>query len=242
MNHIVMSEELLISMIDVYARSNNLEKAEHYARLVKKNKTLAWTAFLAGCKKVVDYSTVRRIRKEFPFLEKDASAMVLMSNVAAVAGEYGEKDKMREMMDERNLKKIPGVSYVVLQNGQVHRYTVEDEKVPKKAIDMIDSIYFKIAENYNYVADVSCVLRKFPDREVAITHLHRHSEKLALGMALTEPGNHTIDITENLRMCMDCHNFIEKTSNLYPSRKIIIEDTARSHIFMNGSCSCGGDY
>ncbi|KAL0488887.1 hypothetical protein AKO1_013557 [Acrasis kona] len=237
-----LSEDMIVCMVDVHARSNNLARAEKYARLVKKAKIIAWTTFLAGCKKYSDYNTMKRIQMEFPFLSNDSSTMVLMANICAVTGNFAERNEIISLMDERNLKKIPGVSYTVLKDGTYVKYTVEDSSAPDEATQIIDGIYAQIKEKYGYVPDISCVLREFPTNEEAITHLHRHSEKIVLGRALMEPGNHPIEISKNLRMCLDCHSFTTKASNLFPDRLISIDDYARIHEFKNGKCSCGGDY
>src|SRR5437762_1918250 len=64
-------EILAINMIEVYDRSNKLDKAEALARTVNRRQLIAWTTVLAGCKRFNDYDRMTRIRDEFTFLSRD---------------------------------------------------------------------------------------------------------------------------------------------------------------------------
>jgi hypothetical protein len=167
--------------------------------------------------------------------------MILMANIFAQAGKMLERDMVRSSMDERSITKVPGISYVKLQSGEVIKYTVEDKSAPQEALDFIDGMYAILKHKYNYVPDVSCVIRKFDSYEESVMHLHRHSEKLALGRAMLESGDHDILITKNLRMCKDCHTFTKYTAN-HLNRTIMIKDASRYHVFANGVCSCKDFY
>ena len=68
--------------------------------------------------------------------------------------------------------------------------------------------------------------------------LWRHSERYALiyGLIKLRPDEDII-ITENLRICGDCHVVITFLSEML-ERKIIVRDAKRFHHFENGECSC----
>jgi pentatricopeptide repeat protein len=237
----IAGEELAVSMVDVYARSGMLDQAESLARTVKKRKLPAWVTVLAGCKFYNDVQRMERLKHELPFLSERGSSMVLMANIFAQTGRMLERDTVRSSMDERNITKIPGVSYVKLQSGEVIRYTVDDESAPQEALDFIDDMYAVLKHQYKYEPDLSCVIKKFDTYEESVLHLHRHSEKLALGRAMLESGDHDILITKNLRICKDCHTFINFTAK-HVNRTIKIKDASRYHVFTNGICSCKDFY
>lgn len=72
--------------------------------------------------------------------------------------------------------------------------------------------------------------------------LRRHSEKIALCYALisTEPGT-PVYMTQNLRMCGDCHNATALISKIV-NREITVRDARRFHHFKDGVCSCNNIY
>ncbi|GFP90041.1 pentatricopeptide repeat-containing protein at5g06540 [Phtheirospermum japonicum] len=53
----------------------------------------------------------------------------------------------------------------------------------------------------------------------------------------TKPGS-IIRITNNLRICDDCHSASQFVSKVY-GRVLAIKDANRFHIFRDGVCSCG---
>ncbi|GAU33031.1 hypothetical protein TSUD_358980 [Trifolium subterraneum] len=68
-----------------------------------------------------------------------------------------------------------------------------------------------------------------------------HSGKLAVAFGLinTSKGE-TIRISNNLRLCEDCHGFMKFVSK-FSNREILLRDCHRFHCFKDGVCSCG-DY
>lgn len=69
-------------------------------------------------------------------------------------------------------------------------------------------------------------------------NLNYHSEKLALayGILKTSPGTE-IQITKNLRTCIDCHVWLKIVSKML-NRVINVRDRVRFHRFEGGLCSC----
>ena len=89
--------------------------------------------------------------------------------------------------------------------------------------------------------DTSFVLQDLSEFE-KVKKLCKHSEKLALCFAIlnTSPDE-PIVMTNNLRMCGDCHNATAFLSRLL-KREIRICDSRRWHHFNDGVCTCGGYY
>ncbi|CAN8271527.1 unnamed protein product [Cochlearia groenlandica] len=73
-----------------------------------------------------------------------------------------------------------------------------------------------------------------------------HNEKLALAYAVMEGrksggcGVSLIQIMKNIRICIDCHNFMKLASKLL-GKEILVRDSNRFHHFKDDSCSCN-DY
>ena len=161
---------------------------------------------------------------------------MLLSNIYASAGRWGDVAKVRMMMKESGVKE-PGFGWVDIENV-AHLFVANDDAQLQK-----ENIYRKWEEisgkikEIGYVPDTSHVLL-FVDQHEREVKLQYHSEKLALAFALlkTPPGS-PIRIKKNIRVCGDCHSAIKFVSKLV-DREIIVRDTNRFHHFHDGSCSC----
>lgn len=73
--------------------------------------------------------------------------------------------------------------------------------------------------------------------------LYAHSERLAIVWNLIcTPAGTTIQLTKNLRMCIDCHD-VSKRIARWTQREIIVRDRLRIHSFTkDGRCSCDNHF
>jgi pentatricopeptide repeat protein len=223
-------------MIDVYARTGNLDKAEKLARTVKSSPHRAWTAVLAGCKLYNDHERGKRILESINYLP---ASHILMANIYASMGKWDEHADIKTFMNTNRISKIPGLSMVLI-NGKEHRLKVEDKQTTSEMIAYLKQAREQITKRYGYVPDKSCILKKIPTFEAKVDHLWQHAEKLALSLAILETTGNIL-ITKNLRMCRDCHEAIKWIADL-EKRKIVVGDNSRAHVFENGTCDCGGRY
>ncbi|WVZ65288.1 hypothetical protein U9M48_014682 [Paspalum notatum var. saurae] len=171
----------------------------------------------------------------------DHAGYVLLSNIYALDGNWGGVHKVRKLMLDRGVLKIPGSSSVEL-NGVIHEFISGDKNHSRKRdiYKMLSEICQQL-KNAGYTPDTSQVLLDIDDEDVKESSLAFHSEKLAVafGLISTAPGT-PIRIVNNLRICGDCHNAVKLVSKIY-GRCIIVRDANRFHHFREGSCSCG-DY
>ena len=170
----------------------------------------------------------------------DASPYVLLSNTYAAAGLWDQVLFIRHMMQERGIRKEPGVSWIEISN-KVHRFVVGDRSHPaaKKIYNVLNNLSKKLMAE-GYIPDTRLVLRNI-DEEQKVHALCAHSEKLAIAYGLMHtPHGMPIRVYKNLRVCSDCHTatgFISKVTG----REIVARDANRFHHFKDGVCSCG-DY
>lgn len=143
-------------------------------------------------------------------------------------------------MDERNVKKQPGYSWIEVKN-KTYSFLAGDLSHP-----MSDLIYSKLEELNNrlsdmgYQPDTNYVLHDVEEEHKA-AFLSQHSERLAIAFGLiAKPPGSTIQILKNLRVCGDCHAVI-KLISVIEARDIVVRDSNRFHHFKDGLCSCG-DY
>ena len=165
-----------------------------------------------------------------------------MANIYAQLGDVTKRNQIREEMDKKGIKKIPGITEIFI-NGKVHRFKSEESQHPEidEIYKYLDKLIDNLIEN-GYHPNTSYVTRAEDDEETRKALLCKHSEKIAIayGLMKTPPGSE-IRITKNLRVCGDCHNatkIISKVTN----RRIVMRDAARFHYVENGKCSCGDVY
>ncbi|XP_068658123.1 pentatricopeptide repeat-containing protein At4g21065-like [Aristolochia californica] len=229
-------------MVDLLGRAGRFNEVLELmgAMVVEKDEGL-WGALLGAC----------RIHGNIALAEKAAECLlelqssnpgyyVLLSNVYAKAGRWDDVARVRDLMTSRRLKKIPGWTWIEV-NNRTHRFGVGDRTHPcsVEIYEKLKSLSVKL-ELGGYVPDTKFVLHDV-DEEHKVGILYTHSEKLAIafGLISTPPGT-TIRITKNLRVCGDCHTFIKLVSKI-EQREVIVRDANRFHHFGEGSCSCG-DY
>jgi hypothetical protein len=166
---------------------------------------------------------------------------VLLSNIYALDRNWKGVHKVRKLMVDCGVQKVPGSSSIEL-DGVIHEFISGDKSHSRKRdiYQMLSEICLQL-EITGYAPDTSQVLLDIDDEDVKESSLTLHSEKLAIafGLISTAPGT-PIRVVKNLRVCGDCHNAIKLLSKIY-GRCIIVRDANRFHYFREGSCSCG-DY
>eukprot|EP00250_Pteridium_aquilinum_P016607 c23192_g1_i1 orf=405-1598(-) len=156
------------------------------------------------------------------------------------ANRWQEKQRIRKMMEERGIKKQPGLSRIEV-GGKVHAFMANDRNHPE--LPAIHAELNRIVKEMyiaGYEPDTRFVLHDI-DEAAKVRAINFHSEKLAMcyGFIKTPPRS-PIRIIKNLRVCGDCHTATKYMAYL-TGREIIMRDAFRFHHFKHGYCSCG-DY
>ncbi|KAL4185877.1 hypothetical protein AMTRI_Chr10g8020 [Amborella trichopoda] len=234
--------EHYVSIVDLFGRAGMLDQAERFIKSMPIEPNAAiWGALLGACR-MHGNMELGKLAAEcvFELDPHDSGPHVLLSNIYAAAGKWGEAARVRKLMKESGVKKEPACSWVEIENS-VHMFVANDDTHPQKEdiFKMLDKLGVKLKEA-GYVPDTNYVLL-YVDKQEREMKLQYHSEKIALAFALlnTPPGA-TIRIKKNIRVCGDCHNAIKLASKIV-EREIIVRDTNRFHHFRDGSCTCG-DY
>ena len=229
-------------MVDLLGRAGLLEETKRFiSSMPVEADAGTWRALLGACRTYGNVELGELVAKEVMKLEPaDASPYVLLSNIYAAAGYWDQVAFIRHMMQERGIRKEPGVSWIEISN-KVHRFVVGDRSHPeaKKIYDVLNNLSKKLKAE-GYIPDTRLVLRNI-DEEQKVHALCAHSEKLAIAYGLMHtPRGMPIRVYKNLRVCSDCHTvtgFISKVTG----REIVTRDANRFHHFKDGVCSCG-DY
>ena len=227
-------------MVDMFCRAGLVKEAlEFVQNMPIEPNPIVLRTLISACRahgelKLGESITKQLIRNE-PMHE---SNYVLLSNIYAKMSHWEKKTKIRELMDKRGMKKIPGSTMIELDN-KIYEFVAGDKShgQSKEIYEMVDEMGREL-KRAGYAPTTSEVLQDI-DEEDKEDALNRHSEKLAIAFALlnTQPGT-PIRIVKNLRVCSDCHSATKFISKIY-NREIVVRDRNRFHYFKEGLCSCG---
>ncbi|XP_057823025.2 LOW QUALITY PROTEIN: pentatricopeptide repeat-containing protein At1g11290, chloroplastic [Cryptomeria japonica] len=228
-------------IVDLLGRAGYLDAAKHFIeKMPGKPGASVWGALLGACRIHHNILLGEWVAEHLFHLEPDKAAHhVLLSNIYAAAGRWGNVSKIRTLMKVKGIKRSPGCSLIHV-NNKIHSFIVGDTSHPQSVqiYEMLRTLTREM-ENAGYVPSTNLVLHDVEEEvKEHMLYSYSHSEKLAIafGLISTSPGM-PITIIKNLRVCIDCHDatkFISKIVN----REIILRDSNRFHHFKDGSCSC----
>ncbi|KFK38859.1 hypothetical protein AALP_AA3G169800 [Arabis alpina] len=233
-------------IVDLLGRAGRLKEAK---RLIDKMPVKAnvgiWQTLLSSCQLHGDIKLGEKVGKILLNLDgKNSANYVMMSNLYGQAGYWHQHGKAREHGKMKGLKKEAGMSWVEIER-EVHFFRSGEDSHPLTLTirETLKEVERRMREELGYVYDLKQELRDIDD-ESKEENLRAHSEKLAIGLALASGGlnqkGKTIRVFKNLRVCIDCHEFIKGLSKIMKIT-FVVRDAVRFHSFEEGSCSCG-DY
>ncbi|KAJ0972641.1 hypothetical protein J5N97_020600 [Dioscorea zingiberensis] len=108
-------------MVDLLGRSGRLAEAEELVKGMKwRADVVVLGALLTACKNHRNVEIAERVVKEILKLEpRNHGVYVVLSNIYAESRRWGDVLRLRRVMKQGGLKKIPGSSYVI-DNGDNH--------------------------------------------------------------------------------------------------------------------------
>ncbi|GAA0152400.1 hypothetical protein LIER_10891 [Lithospermum erythrorhizon] len=237
---ITPGEDHYARLIDLLCRAGKFTEVKQVIKsLPFEPGWLVYESLLAGCRLHGNIDLgVEAAEKLFHLIPQHDGTYMLLANMFATAGRYGDVAKVRLLMRERGVKKEPGCSWIEVEN-RVHVFLVDDAVHPDIIViyNYLRELMQKI-KAAGYIPDTKFVLHDMESEHKEYA-LSMHSEKLAVVYGLLKlPRGATIRVFKNLRICGDCHNAIKFMSKV-EARDIIVRDGKRFHHFKDGECSCG---
>ncbi|GLT25356.1 hypothetical protein SLA2020_004890 [Shorea laevis] len=226
-------------MVDLFCRAGLIKEALRFVQKMPiEPNPIIWRTLINACHTHGELKLAERITKQLihyePFHEAN---YVLLSHIYAKKFDWGEKTKIREAMDKKGVKKIPGSTIIEL-NNETYEFVAGDKSHNqyREIYKMVDEMGREM-KKAGYVPTTTEVMLDI-DEEDKEDALYSHSEKLAIAFALLNtPSGAPIRIVKNLRVCGDCHSATKYISKIY-SREIVVRDRNRFHHFKDGICSC----
>ncbi|KAG8661612.1 pentatricopeptide repeat-containing protein At1g18485 [Manihot esculenta] len=227
-------------VIDMLGRARRLDDALRLVdEMPEQPDSGIWSSLLSSCRNFGDLEMGEKIAEKLLELEPNkVENYVLLSNLYAGSGRWGDVRRVRQMIKDIGIQKDAGCSWTELE-GKVYSFLVGDNFLPEsEEIRLTWRSLEKQISKIGYKPNTDCVLHEVGDEE-KMEILRGHSEKLAVsfGLLKTTKGT-TLRIFKNLRICVDCHNATKLISKIV-EREIIIRDNKRFHHFRDGLCSCG---
>ncbi|KAL9690592.1 hypothetical protein QQ045_010996 [Rhodiola kirilowii] len=230
-------------LVDLLGRAGRLWEAEQCVNTMPmKPNAVVWRSLL-GAARVHGSCEIGEVALENLIqLEPETSGnYVLLSNIYASMARVDDVKRVRKLMKDTAVDKMPGISLVDL-NGVVHEFLMGDTTHPqsKEIYEKLEEMNHRLHE-YGHKAKTKEVMFDIEqeDKESALSY---HSERLAIAFAILssdQPNSPPVRIIKNLRVCGDCHSSTELISKIY-GREIIVRDRNRFHHFRDGACSCSG--
>lgn len=227
-------------MVDLHGRAGKLNEAmDLIEKMPMEADAIIWGALLGACRTHMKLDLAEVAAKKLLQLEpKNAGPYILLSNIYASQGRWGDVAELRRNMRDKSVSKSPGCSWIDVEK-KVHMFTGGDSSghPEHSQITRILEWLSGLLREAGYNPDQSFVLHDV-DEEEKVQSLGYHSEKLAVAYGLLKiPKGMPIRVMKNLRVCGDCHTAIKLIAKV-TGREIILRDANRFHHFKDGSCSC----
>ncbi|XAR51601.1 hypothetical protein NMG60_11006273 [Bertholletia excelsa] len=133
-------------MVDLLGRSGQVSEALSFVRKMPiQADDVIWRTLLSSCKMQGNVEVAEEATKSLLQLDpEDSAAYILLSNVYANAGMWGEVSKMRKMMRYGGLKKEPGCSWIEVKS-ELHLFLAGDKTHPRRK-EIYENLNALIAE------------------------------------------------------------------------------------------------
>ncbi|OWM85075.1 hypothetical protein CDL15_Pgr027862 [Punica granatum] len=119
-------------MVDLFGRWGFLEEAERFIdQLNFEPDPKVWATLLSACRLHGDEIRGKRAAEKLIQSEpQNSSPYVLLSNIYAASGNWHEVNSLRREMREKGVKKLPGCSWVVVEE-KTNLFVAGDESHPR---------------------------------------------------------------------------------------------------------------
>ncbi|MED6220687.1 hypothetical protein PIB30_047249 [Stylosanthes scabra] len=119
-------------IVDMFSRAGQVEQAKQFIEMMPiEPNDVIWKSLISACQIHQNFSVGEPVAKQLIQLSScNPSSYVLLSNIYASLGMWENVKRVRTEMKERNLKKVPGCSWIELE-GSVHQFSVQDKTHPQ---------------------------------------------------------------------------------------------------------------
>ncbi|QCD83137.1 pentatricopeptide repeat-containing protein At2g13600-like [Vigna unguiculata] len=118
-------------VVDLLGRSGHVKEAEEFIiKMPIEADAIIWGALLNASWFWKDMEVGERAAEKLFSMDPNPTfAFVVLSNMYAILGRWGQKTKLRKRLQSLELRKDPGCSWIEL-NNDIHLFSVEDKTHP----------------------------------------------------------------------------------------------------------------
>ncbi|WCJ22866.1 Pentatricopeptide repeat (PPR) superfamily protein [Euphorbia peplus] len=119
-------------IVDLLSRAGRIEEAKSFVddMPIAPNDVI-WRTLVSSCRTHESFSVGEPLAEHLMSLDSSSSSSyVLLSNMYAGLHMWDDASKVRTLMKEKNMKKVPGFSWIELE-GCVHEFSVQDKSHPQ---------------------------------------------------------------------------------------------------------------
>jgi hypothetical protein len=225
---------------------SNARSIIHQFEKTHSRAPVLYISLLAACRTHKNAELAREIHDELmesnTLLTDDqrSAIVVLTANVYSSIGDHDRSLLLRQNLYRDRIPKYSGLTWTEI-NGIMYEFYAQDIRHPqsKDIYEQLEILHEQLRK-LGYQPNESVLTKEEINVEWSI---YGHSERLAIAFNLisTPPGT-TIQLTKNLRMCIDCHEVSKLIARL-TQRDIIVRDRLRIHYFTkDGRCSCDNHF
>ncbi|KAL3643974.1 hypothetical protein CASFOL_011906 [Castilleja foliolosa] len=124
------------SVVDMLSRSGRLNEAESFIKgMPFEPEANVWAALLSGCKTFGDETLAERVAERLSeHVGSKTGGYVLLSNIYASRGKWGDVVNMRNLMDHKGIKKSGGCSWIEMRNRVNVFYSQDESHIQSREI------------------------------------------------------------------------------------------------------------
>ncbi|KAF5737558.1 pentatricopeptide repeat-containing protein [Tripterygium wilfordii] len=147
---IVPTREHCSCMVDLLARAGLLYEAESLINEMACDPDIVvWKTLLAACKTRGNVDIGKRAAENILKIDPtNSSALVLLCNIHASSGNWADVSRLRSLMKEKGVKKVPGQSWIEVKD-RIHVFFAEDSLHPQREniYNMLDDLWLQMQDD-----------------------------------------------------------------------------------------------
>ncbi|XP_052172702.1 pentatricopeptide repeat-containing protein At3g53360, mitochondrial isoform X2 [Diospyros lotus] len=136
-------------VVDLLARAGHLNEAEAFVNQVPFDPDVVmWKILLAACKKHNNVEVGKRAAENILKIDpSNSAAHVLLCNIHASENNWKDVAKIRTLMKQRNVKKVPGQSWIEVKDC-IHVFLAEDSLHPEtnKIYSILEELWLQMLD------------------------------------------------------------------------------------------------
>lgn len=234
---IAASLEHYTCMVGILGGAGLLDEALDFIRRVPyPPDACMWATLLQACRVHSNPEIGERAAKALFELEPDnATNYMLLSNIYVSSGMWDLAKNLRSFMRGHKLLTMKECSYLTI-GSNICAFKGGESSHPEleEILETWDKLAKKMELSGYFPLDPV-----FEDEEREMDPFAcQHTEKLAVCLGIiSSSAHHPIQVSKNLRMCIDCHTSAKLMSKI-DGREIFVKDVCFYHHMKDGICSC----